>query len=308
MKQLQAKYEEAIASLNCNAELQKYTINHLTFYAAVAGDRTGKLVVLLHGFPECWYSWRKQIPVLVDAGYYVVAPDLRGYGLNDQPEEMKHYSIRYLADDIKELIKQQNKGKAIVIAHDWGGASAWNFAMWYPEFIDRLIILNAPHPVTFARELRNKQNEQYKKSWYMRFFQKKSWPERLFLNDPLQTAKWFFIEKWGYNTDEYTEEDLSLYATLYRTPNVMEAMLNWYRASYQYRQKDTPAPSKIQIDTLVIWGEQDRSLSIKLLDGLEEWVDSLTIKRIPNAGHFVQNEAPEQVNDIVLKYLSKQYI
>lgn len=303
MKGLQSYYEQAILSLDCQAKLEQFPINGLTFHAVTAGPKEGKLILLLHGFPECWYTWRKQIPYFASQGFRVVAPDLRGYGMNDKPKSIEDYHITNLVEDIRQLILQQKKQSAIIVAHDWGGAAAWNFAMWHPQMTERLVILNAPHPVLFSRELRDRTSEQHKMSWYMRFFQKPRWPEKVLTADFTRTANWFFNDKFGHAT--YNEEDLALYAASYAVPDAMSALLNWYRASFQLRGKAIPENKVINAPTLVIWGVNDQALSIKLLDGLEEWVPSIEIRRISEAGHFVQNDASDKVNEEISVFLAR---
>lgn len=304
MKVLHSYYEQAVLSLDCKAKLEQFTINGLKFFAVTAGPKEGKLILFLHGFPECWYTWRKQISHFATQGYRVVAPDLRGYGMNDKPQSIKDYQITNLVEDIRQLILQQEKQSAIIVAHDWGGAVAWNFAMWHPQMTERLIILNAPHPVLFSRELRDRTSEQYKMSWYMRFFQKPRWPEKVLTADFARTARWFFNDKFSHDST-YNEEDLALYAASYAVPDAIPALLNWYRASFQIRGKNIPENKVIDAPTLVLWGEKDQALSIKLLDGLREWVPNIEIKRISEAGHFVQNDASDRVNEEILAFLAR---
>jgi pimeloyl-ACP methyl ester carboxylesterase len=305
MWNLLEQYKSAISALSCDAALESYTINGLGFNAVAAGAKGSKLILLLHGFPECWYSWRKQIPALVQAGYRVVAPDLRGYGMNDKPERIDDYHISLLTDDVRQIISKEGAESAIIVGHDWGGAVAWNLAMSSPELVDQLIILNAPHPVTFSRELKDRISEQYKMSWYIRFFQKLSWPEKVLASSPSYTANWFFRRKWVSSPDAFTDRDLALYAATYAIPGSIQAMLNWYRASFRYRSGPRPILQPIHMKTLVIWGQEDQVLSQRLLEGLDEWVLNLEVIRIEHAGHFVQNEAPDYVTNQLLDFLNR---
>ena len=305
MQNVLQQYEDAISALSCDAALERYTINGLSFYAVVAGAKGNKLILLLHGFPECWYSWHKQIPALVRAGFRVVAPDLRGYGMNDKPEHINDYHTSLLTDDVRQIILNEGAENAIIVGHDWGGAVAWNLAMSSPELVERLIILNAPHPVTFSRELKDRSSEQYRMSWYIRFFQKLSWPEKILASSPSYTTNWFFRKKWVSHPDAFTDRDLELYAATYAVPGAIHAMLNWYRASFRYRSGPKPNIQPIHIKTLVIWGQDDQVLSRNLLEGLEEWVPNLEINMIKHAGHFVQNEAPDDVTKQLLHFLSR---
>lgn len=294
-------YKDAVANLECNAFLENLIVNDLRFYFVSAGPKDGKLILLLHGYPECWHTWKNQIPFLVEQGYRVIAPDLRGYGLNDKLDNVSDYKVPLLVEDIKQIIKAQGSESAIVIAHDWGGILAWYLTMWSPKYVEGLITLNAPHPVPFLRGQNDPSSEQYKMSSYIRYFQTSNKPERELINNPIHTARKYFINE-RVHLDAYSDNDIKLYAENYANPGTMTAMLNWYRAYIQY-QNELPENNIIEVPTLVIWGHKERTLSTEMLDGLEKWVSNLEITHFKNASHFVHNDEPNNVNKVIETFI-----
>ncbi len=266
---------------------------------------TGPLIVLLHGFPEFWYSWRHQIPFLADLGYRVVAPDLRGYNDTDKPRS--GYDVPNLLRDIVGLIKGLGEQKAIIVGHDWGGALAWSFAIAYPQMTERLIVTNAPHPQAFARELRTP--EQLRKSWYIFLFQLPWLPEYRLTRNHAQAIEEMLVRS-AVQKDAFPPEVLAHYRDAMSKPDAIHCGLNYYRALFH-------RPSAfmgnhlgrnggiITAPTLLIWGEQDIALGIKLTQGLETWVPKLTIRRIPDSGHWVQQEKPDLVNRYIQEFLTR---
>jgi pimeloyl-ACP methyl ester carboxylesterase len=265
----------------------------------------GPLVVLLHGFPQFWYCWRHQIGFLAELGYTVVAPDLRGYNDTDKPRS--GYDVPTLLGDIVGLIKGLGQEKAIIVGHDWGGALAWTFAMRYPHMTQRLIVLNAPHPWALRRELRTLK--QLCKSWYVFAFQIPWLPEAL-----LSYHHAAMIGRAIYNIavqkSAFPPYVLTQYQVAMSKPGAMTAALNYYRATARrggYGYKGTGASSQTTIDTptLLIWGEQDVALDIDLTKDLEQWVHNIEIRRIPDSGHWVQEEKPDAVNAFIAQFLQK---
>lgn len=263
---------------------------------------SGPLLVLLHGFPEFWYSWRQQIPFLADLGYTVVAPDLRGYNDSDKPRT--GYSISNLLRDIVGLIKELGYKKAVIVGHDWGGALAWQFAIRYPQMTEKLIGLNAPPPWTFAREFRTPK--QLRKSWYIFFFQLPWLPEYTLLRNHAEA-----IGKTLYTTavqkSAFPPDVLKQYREAMSKPGVMTAALNYYRALFRrpggFGGGGGSQSSRVDAPTLLIWGEQDSALDIAMTYGLEEWVPNIRVERIPDSGHWVQQEKPERVNELMHDFL-----
>ena len=277
------------------------TTNGVRLHVVSSGKSDGPLVVLLHGFPEHWRSWQHQIPVLADAGYYVVAPDQRGYNLSDKPPRVRDYSLDELTRDIDGLIAAAQRRDAIIIGHDWGGAVAYRFAMDYPARTRKLVVMNAPHPITMAREL--KTFSQARKSWYIGYFQIPWLPETVFKLAPDYWARVFFRGA-AVNKQAFSDEDLRSMAQAGAQPGAMRAMINWYRAIVRYPPKSPE--KKIAAPTLIIWAEDDVALGKRLTVGMEPWFSlDFRIEYIPHCGHWVQNEAADRVNQLLLEFLAK---
>ncbi len=294
---------QALRQLGVGAESRYITVNGLELHTIVAGPLDGPLVVLLHGFPECWYTWRNQIAPLVKAGCRVVVPDQRGYNLSDKPTGIHNYRVEALAADIKELIHACEREKAIVIGHDWGGVVAWHLAMHHPEVVEKLIVLNGPHPAAYQRELRDNPAQQ-QKSWYVFFFQTPWLPEELIGHDPIESARLFFRAS-AVNQEAFSSYDLHVMATALAQPAALPSMLNWYRAAARYPASFGNVRST-SVPTLLLWAEEDRALGKSLTYGLDQWVNDLKVHYIPNCGHWVQNEAPEEVNTQLLEFMKTQ--
>ena len=296
---VEAVTQQALSQLGVAAESRYIFVNGLQLHTIIAGPRDGKLVVLLHGFPENWYTWRKQIKPLVEAGYRVVVPDQRGYNLSDKPDGIHAYSTDALATDIRELVHTFERERAVIVGHDWGGIVAWRLAMEYPDLVEKLVILNAPHPDAFRRELRENPAQQ-RKSLYMAAFQLPWLPETLLGQSPLASMNLFFRRN-AVNQDAFSSYDLHVMATMLSQPGALTAMLNWYRAAVQRSDRQPSTP--VTAPTLIIWGEDDVALGKSLTYGLEAWVPDLKIHYIPNCGHWVQNEAPDEVNAQLLEFI-----
>ncbi len=260
----------------------------------------GPLVVLLHGFPEFWYSWRYQIPFLAGHGYMVVAPDLRGYNETDKPS--KGYNVSTLLRDIVGLIKGLERDKAIIVGHDWGGALAWAFAARYPQMTERLIVLNAPHPAAFARELRTWR--QLRKSWYMFFFQLPWLPEYVLgRNHAAVIGRMLYAS--AVQKSAFPPDVIERYRDAMSKPGALTASINYYRTLFRrMRSLRAGAGAIIDVPALLIWGKHDIALGIELTHGLEQWVPNIQIKRIPDSGHWVQQEKPDAVNTLMLEFLN----
>jgi pimeloyl-ACP methyl ester carboxylesterase len=266
----------------------------------------GPLIVFLHGFPEFWYSWRRQLPFFAEHGYTAVAPDLRGYNDTDKPHT--GYDMPTLLRDIEGLITGLGREKAVLVGHDWGGALAWVFAIRYPQMTERLVILNAPHPVTFAREMnKGVWGTQLRKSWYVFFFQLPWLPEYVLTRNNAEAIERLLSET-AVQKDAFSPEDLLRYREAMSKPGAMTAALNYYRtiiraSLWRYYSFGANPRLTISIPTLVLWGEQDVALSAFLLKGLEQWVPNLRIQRFPDSGHWVAQEKADEVNAAILEFL-----
>jgi pimeloyl-ACP methyl ester carboxylesterase len=287
-------------------------------YAEVNGIRLhyvsvgqGKLIMFVHGFPEFWYGWEKQ---LVEFGkdYQAVAPDMRGFNLSSKPAEIEKYHVNDLIEDLRALAEHLGHEKFIMVAHDWGGAVAWSAALRQPEMLEKLIIINSPHPALFARELLNNPDQQ-KASQYMLMLRSAEAERVLSENNfaALMDVLVQFGSKW-----EMSEEKRSKYIDAWSQPGALTGSLNYYRVSPLYpptSKKDEDQifsilnlPNEmfaVKVPTLVIWGEQDQALLTGNLDGLEEYIEDLTVKRIPDGTHWVIHEQPELVNSLIRGFI-----
>jgi len=273
-------------------------VNGVRLHVVEAGS--GPLVILLHGFPEYWRSWRHQIPTLVAAGFRVMAPDMRGYNLSAKPRGVKSYSIDLLSADVAALIGEAGVEKAIVAGHDWGGVVAWDVAMRYPDRVEKLIVLNAPHPAIMAREM--KKPLQLWRSWYVFFFQLPWLPEMLWRSGQFAALR-SVLRLEPVRRNAFNRRDVLGYIEAQAQPGALTATINYYRAAMRRAPGVLRRVRRIRIPTLLIWGERDRYLNPGFTHGLEKWVPDLHIERIDDASHFVQNDAPEQVNKLILEFL-----
>ena len=275
--------------------------NGLRVHYVTAGE--GPLVLLLHGFPQYWYAWRKQIPALA-ARFRVVAPDLRGYGDTDKPGRARDYAAASLVEDTASLIAALGEKKARVVGHDWGGAVAWLTALERPEVVERLAVLNCPHPAVFARALRSNPSQMLR-SWYMLFFQLPGLPERALLRRDAQGLRRLFLASSARGV--FTREDLDAYAQAAARPGALTAALNYYRAAFRSPRAMLRASDpgrKISAPTLLIWGEEDRALGKELTLGMEPlFTGPFRLVYVPGAGHWVNEERPDLVNAALADFL-----
>lgn len=274
----------------------------LRFNALADGPEDGPLVLLLHGFPELARSWRHQLPALAAAGYRAVAPDLRGYGGTDARGP---YDLRTLARDVDALVSALGRQRAVVVGHDWGGVIAWAAAHLHPLRVDRLVIMNAPHPVLMKKEL-TASGEQRRRSRYALWFQVPFVPEwQLSRNGAAQVAR--SLRGGSHVREAWPQEELAHYRRAFDEPRKLRGPLAYYRTAFRQMllRRGPVLPGRIEAPTLVLWGMHDRFLGSWLADPkrLAQFVGDLTVVPVEDAGHFVQNEAPERVNAALLAWL-----
>lgn len=278
--------------------------NDIQFEVMTAGSGD-RLALCLHGFPECAFSWRFQVPLLEELGYRVWVPNLRGYGGTDSPQKIEAYQIETLVQDVAELIRVSGAKQTLLVAHDWGGMLAWLLASWQPSLVQRLVICNLPHPACFLREV--KRPPQIFKSWYVLFFQIPRLPEAL-LGAQGANAVGNAIRRTARDPSRFPDDVLAVYRKNASRPGGLRAMINWYRAllrgggAARLRTQKWPV---IQIPTLVIWGDADTALSVRNLKGTEQYASDLTVRVLPGVSHWVQQEAAETVNSILLDWLAQ---
>ncbi len=278
-------------------------VNGVRLHYVEAG--AGPLVVLLHGFPEFWYGWRHQIRPLAAAGYHVIAPDMRGYNRSEKPPGVRAYVAETLVDDVVALIAHFGAVRATVVGHDWGGVVAWETAMRRPDVVDKLIVLNAPHPGAFLRELRTPA--QLARSWYAFAFQIPALPELLVALGDYRSLRAVFTHD-PARPGAFTADDIARYRDALAAPGARTATINYYRAA----MRRNPLRAAVEADrvvtapTLLIWGMSDRYLGPALTARLERWVPHLRVERLADASHWVQHDAPERVTALMRDFLRER--
>lgn len=280
--------------------------NGIRFHALAAGPEDGPLVVLLHGFPELARSWRHQLPALAAAGYRAVAPDLRGYG---DTELRGPYDIGTLVGDVTGLIGALGRRRAVLVGHDWGGAVAWATALRAPEAVDRLVAVNCP-PASALFEAMRRSPSQLRKSWYILFFQLPWLPERRLAKDGASAVARALVGG-AHRRGVWPPGELECYRAAFARPGRAKAAIDWYRAAFRTslrRRRGDGSPRRVAAPTLVLWGIEDRFLGRELVspDVLRRVLSDGNVPEvvlIEDAGHFVQNEAPDRVNAELVRWL-----
>jgi pimeloyl-ACP methyl ester carboxylesterase len=273
-------------------------------HCAEVGEEGAPLIVFVHGFPEFWYAWKDLLPAFAD-GWHAVAPDLRGFNLSSKPADVRDYRAPTLVADLDGLIRALGHERAVVVGHDWGGAVAWSLAIAKPERVSRLAILNAPHPVTFARELAHDPAQQAA-SAYM------NWLRRPGAEDALAKDDFALFDKFFQGVSPapwFDAATRAAYHAAWGQPGAIAGGLAYYRASPLYpptgddpgarRLALDPADFTVRMPTLVIWGERDTALLPSLLDGLEAMVPDLRVARLPGCSHWLAHESPLEVAALI---------
>jgi len=272
----------------------------------------GKLIMFVHGFPEFWYEWKNQLAEF-GRNYQAVTPDMRGYNLSSKPAEVEQYQIKYLVEDLRALAEKLGHKKFILVAHDWGGAVAWAFAIAHPDYLEKLVIINAPHPGVFQRELRENSAQQ-KASQYVLMFRSAQAEQTLSANNYATLVQAVLGE--GLKTGVFTEADKQAYIEAWSQPGALTGGLNYYRAAGVGPPTggNTQATNfgaglsslEVKVPTLVVWGEKDTFLLTGNLEGLDKFVPNLTIKRIPDGSHWVIHEQPALINRYIREFIKSK--
>ncbi|MBI3550701.1 MAG: alpha/beta fold hydrolase [Elusimicrobia bacterium] len=277
--------------------------NGIRFHCAVAGK--GPLVLLLHGFPQSWYSWRHLIGPL-SRKFTVVAPDLRGYGESSKPQRISEYLPSRLIDDVAALIEAFGRKRAFVVGHDWGGALAWGAAIHRPDRVERLAVLNCPHPAKFARALR-RNPRQMLRSWYMGFFQL-PWIPEAFISRGRGEGLDLLFRMSGAAPGTFSPQDLAEYRKAWLSDGAASGALNYYRAAWRepaFTKRLTAETARVAAPTMLVWGDRDTALGVELTDDTASLVSGpFTLERVRGASHWVHEERPEQVTEALLRFLS----
>jgi len=282
------------------ADFQTRTLvsNVVRLHVVDALSEDAPLVVEQHAFPEFWYGWHRQIAPLAAAGFRVVVPDLRGYNLSDKPQGIRAYNLDDLALDVVGLIDALGREQAHVAGHDWGGAVAWWLGMKHAERLDRLALLNIPHPLVFERILW-RSGKQRRKSSYMFFFQLPWLPERA-----LRRKGFSLLVRTLQKTSRpgtFSEEDLALYRAAWARPGALTGMLHWYRAALRARRSD-PASQRVPVPTLLLWGTKDLVLGRELVPPSLALCDQGRAVFFEEATHWVAYEQPEEVSRQLIEH------
>jgi pimeloyl-ACP methyl ester carboxylesterase len=259
-----------------------------------AGPSSGPMVLLLHGFPARWATWRETMRVLAGAGFFAVAPDLRGYGESDKPAGVGAYSVSRVVEDVAAIVRAFGRQKVCVAGHDVGGGVAWATAMMRPDIVSRLATLNSVHPVGFERQIR--RWSQLRKSWYVFFFQLPWAPEWLL------SRKGFRFVRSALADDGLSPEVIDDLLEGIRPPGALRAAVDWYRASFRDGVKKRLVASKVEIPTLVVWGDRERHLDPELAEPPADWVPRARVEHVPEGSHWVHHDAPEKVAALLVEH------
>ncbi|HEX4353185.1 MAG TPA: alpha/beta hydrolase [Polyangiales bacterium] len=277
--------------------------NGLSFHVATCGDeQSDRLALCLHGFPESSFAFRYQLPMFARLGYRAWAPDLRGYGESSRPSGLRQYAVEKLEEDVAGLIDASGAKHVVLVGHDWGGGIAWNFAARRLRPLERLIILNSPHPMCLFRGFL--EPRQLRRLWYMLFFQLPWLPEKVLgWNHAAGIA--IALETSAIDKSHFPHAVTKIYQDNAAEPGALTAMLNYYRAlPLSFLKLDRSRLQKIETKTLLLWGEADDILLKSMTVGTERYVDDLTVELLPNVSHWIQEEAPDRVNALIRAWLT----
>ncbi|MFB6093201.1 MAG: alpha/beta fold hydrolase [Haloquadratum sp.] len=281
-----------------SAAFRRVETNGVELHTLLAGDPDGPPVVLLHGFPEFWFGWRTQLPALVDAGYRVIAPDQRGYNRSDKPDGVGAYTMDAIAADAVGLLDALGYDDARFVGHDWGAATVWQTSLRHPDRVDRAVVMNVPHPAVFEEFLRSRPS-QLLRGWHMLFFQVPRLPEWTWRVGDWLGLRWFIDT--SNRPETFGDPALERYRAAWSRPGAFTGMLNWYRALLR---GDLPEPPTMDVEppTMVVWGMEDPYLHPEMAAASADRADA-RFEPIDDATHWVQHEATERVNELLLDFL-----
>jgi len=272
----------------------------IELHAVAAGPPNGPVAILLHGFPEFWYSWHKQIEPLAAAGFRVIVPDQRGYNISSKPRGTFNYALSHLTPDVLAIADQLGQERIFLAGHDWGAAVAWSVALLHPQRIAKLAILNVPHPIVMRRYL-NTNRRQLRRSWYMFFFQLPFIPEAAFSALDFRLGVRSLVRSSRPNT--FSAKDLAQYRAAWSQPGALTSMINWYRAAFRHRPKFPD--STVHVPTRILWGERDAFLLPEMAHDSLRYCDSAELYTFANATHWLQHEEPARVSELLIDFFRK---
>jgi pimeloyl-ACP methyl ester carboxylesterase len=277
----------------------------LRFELATAGDQgSSRLALLLHGFPEHFYSWRFQMPLFAKLGYKCWAPNQRGYGKTTRPSGIESYSIDNLVADVEALVEASGCESVTLVGHDWGGFVACTAALRGVARVERLVLMNIPHPRRYLDHVRGLR--QLARSWYVLFFQLPRLPEYLLTRRGAKGVGEAF-RRMALDKSRFPDAVLDVYRDAALQPGAMTAMINWYRAAFRHGRRwkeELESAPVLRVPTLMIWGEVDPALGVELTYDTEALVEDFTVRYLPGVSHWVQQEAPEAVNEMLEAWLT----
>jgi len=266
-------------------------------HAVAAGPRDGQVVILLHGFPEFWYGWNRQIEPLAAAGFRVIVPDQRGYNLSGKPSGVAAYALNELVSDVIAIGAQLGQEKIFLAGHDWGAAVAWSAALLHPQRIAKLSVLNVPHP-SVMRKFLSRRPRQLLRSWYMFFFQLPLLPEAIFSAFRYRVGARSLLRSSRPGT--FSAEDLAQYRAAWAQPGALTGMINWYRALFRFRTK---FPDRtVHVPTRILWGERDAFLLAEMANESLRYCTSAELFTFANASHWLQHEEPVRVSELLIDF------
>ena len=265
--------------------------------AVATGPQDGPVVVLLHGFPESWYGWRRQIEPLAAAGFRVIVPDQRGYNLSSKPAGVAAYALAELVSDVIAIADQLGKEKIFVAGHDWGAAVAWSAALLHQQRIAKLAVLNVPHP-SVMRKFLSTSPRQFLRSWYMFFFQLPWLPEVLFSAFDFTIGERALLRSSRPGT--FSAEDLAQYRAAWSPPGALTGMINWYRALFRTRVKFSD--KIVRVPTRILWGERDAFLLAEMAHESLRYCTNAELFTFASATHWLQHEEPARVSELLIDF------
>jgi len=266
-------------------------------HAVAAGPRDGPVVVLLHGFPEFWHSWQKQIEPLAAAGFRVIVPDQRGYNLSSKPSGVAAYALTELVSDVIAIADQLSQKKILLAGHDWGAAVAWSTALMHPQRIAKLVVINVPHP-SVMRKFLSTRSSQLLRSWYMFFFQIPWLPEAVFSAFDFHIGARSLLRSSRPGT--FSPDDLAQYRAAWSQPGALTGMINWYRALFRTRAK---FPDKtVRVPTRILWGERDDFLLAEMAHESLRYCADAELFTFANSTHWLQHEEPARVSELLIDF------
>lgn len=283
-------------------EIQRIKTNGIELQVAAMGPKDGELLILLHGFPETCRAWEPYLSAFAQAGYRVVAPDQRGYGGSDKPQEVAAYEPAMLMNDILGLIDACGRARAHAVGHDWGAFVAWSLAIHHPDRLEKMVVMNVPHPHVMGRRLR-RDPRQMLRSWYMGMFQAPRLPEFVLRLRRHQVLKWMLTGTSRANA--FTASQLQHYEQAWQQPGALTGMLNWYRAGVRTIRAAAAAPAvRVHVPTLILWGKQDVALVPEGAQDSADLCDDVRIRLWESNTHWLHHERRHDVQNHILNFLA----